>query len=145
MGPSFRLDLASSLSRQRTRTTTLKLDAMYKSLNQCTCGRAIRSSSVAPNSRRHFAESTSSATKTTPRRIVASIWPAQPVFGTHSTRSRTFTSSTQVRAAVVDDNNPLPFPKKANPSPFEIFHLPRDKRLSPKEVKGVSGGFFLRD
>lgn len=36
------------------------------------------------------------------------------------------------------DDNPLPFPKKANPSPFEIFHLPRDKRLSPKEVKGVS-------
>ena len=111
---------------------------MYKSLGQCTCGRAARSSATASSAAaisRHFA-STSSATKTTPRRIVASIWPAQPV-GTRSTRSRTFTSSAQVRAAVVDDN-PLPFPRKANPSPFEIFHLPRDKNLSPKEVKGVS-------
>lgn len=45
-------------------------------------------------------------------------------------------------AAAVLEENPLPFPKKSNPSPFEIFHLPRDRNISKKEVKGVSQDFI---
>ncbi|GAA5993660.1 hypothetical protein JCM10908_000664 [Rhodotorula pacifica] len=106
---------------------------MYKSVSHCTCGQALRSSSaVAPSATipRHFA-----STSSRPRRIVPSTWLVQPADAAQRT-ARTFSNTAQARAAVLDDNNPLPFPKKANPSPFEIFHLPRDKNLSPKEVKG---------
>ncbi|BGP01016.1 glutamine amidotransferase subunit [Rhodotorula toruloides] len=35
-----------------------------------------------------------------------------------------------------DPPNPLPFPTKSNPSPFEIFHFPPNKALTAKEIKG---------
>ncbi|GAA5860809.1 hypothetical protein JCM3774_003145 [Rhodotorula dairenensis] len=118
---------------------------MYKSLNRCTCGRTVRAGATpAPAAAvsRHSAASSSSSAGTDasrPRRIVAPAWLAQFLNAAGSTHCRSFSSTARVRAAVVDDNNldnPLPFPKSANPSPFEIFHLPRDSKLSPKQVKG---------
>ncbi|KAL7343367.1 glucosamine 6-phosphate synthetase [Rhodotorula toruloides] len=41
------------------------------------------------------------------------------------------------RATVAEDPpNPLPFPTKSNPSPFEIFHFAPNKALTAKEIKG---------
>merc|ERR1719487_1990659 len=109
---------------------------MYTRLSCCACGHVCSPSAPAGAAAaiaRH-SPATSSRAARRPRAIVA---PQHPLPGSDQlgTARRTFSSSAAVAAAVVEEN-PLPFPKKSNPSPFEIFHLPRDRNISNKEVKG---------
>ncbi|GAA6054330.1 hypothetical protein JCM3770_001438 [Rhodotorula araucariae] len=65
------------------------------------------------------------------RASAASLVPPSPT--PSPVRTRPFSSSAQARAAVID--NPYPFPRGKDPSPFDIFHFRRDQKLTPKEVK----------